>query len=189
MDKTGLINRYFEAADREWSGRIALEATQEAARHRAFCSNLLNLLKAIKKFGDYSLMLMVEHERVRFDLSTSTSKEMRASNQAAMAELAQAQNVIKHVRDPEFYVKLAASFAPTDLDKDGLPKDALIKFVGSQLLRIRNLKTARMSVPEENIWRLRKEILIEMRTLHKVQQRKALGLEPLELKRHKGLSR
>jgi hypothetical protein len=178
MEKIGLIDKILAQQNRNFESVQLLHNSDEAVRYHESLAATLLLLKEVMTYRDVNLSLNVESLVLHQELHLyANSPEEKNSIQTAITQLKDANKSLKAVQDHQGY-KVAAETYPTKRIQNGLPMDSFHEFLKIHSTRLSNRMAGRLSVPEKNILRQRKELLGVVREVYMDMQRQALGLEP-----------
>lgn len=190
MVKTGLMDELFFKAN---ANKVAFDVDQLSPSKEAWrdsMNDILEVLKEIHRDGDFDTMLETERFMLQEELQKyANSPEQIASIENAQHQMALADKALDLVRhNHEGYKGLAQGIKARDIRKDGTPVDQFRDFLNSHKTRLNNKLAANVPVPEKNLIRVRKDIIIELEKKYKQMQREVLGLTK-EKEKSKGLER
>jgi hypothetical protein len=178
MEKTGLLLKAADRANRDWESYHQKESTPEALSYQEGLNKTLELLQDVGKSNLPEVVLAVEKVFLLQEKETyANSSEMVNSIKPALADMDSAYAALELVSgDHQAYQKAATTYSGKHLSA-GLPLDAFREFVKSHKARLTNRLRSVSSVPEKNILRQRKENLISANKCYITLQRHALGIE------------
>ncbi|UTO27845.1 hypothetical protein [Bartonella harrusi] len=156
----------------------SLDETIEARRLYGARSDLCNLICAIGRSGDLSLLLAAECNIIAEDLNRhANSSAMVSSLKTALIELNVIKKHVKFVADSEKYQLINEGYSLSKNRKNGLPYDEARQAMASHYARLSNLDKSRLTAVEKSIIDARKQNIKTAQRLYEKMQEKAIGLK------------
>jgi len=153
--------------------------TTTGKRLRKSRGRLLAHIRAVAHSGDLALMIETERMIVEGDLERYTnSKQMAASLNTALEEIAAIERQLKIVDDPKQYNAVDQQHSLRKNREKGLPLDEARQALRSHHARLNNLDKSRLDDEEKNILDARRLLVFNAKTLYIKRQANTLGIEP-----------
>jgi len=157
----------------------AHKKTPAARRLQASRGRLLAHIRAAVYSGNLALMIEAERMIVEGDLERYTnSKQMAASLNTALEEIAAIERQLKIVDDPAQYKAVDQQYSLRKNREKGLPLDEARQALRSHHARLNNLDKSRLDDEEKNILDARRLLIFTAKTLYIKRQANTLGIEP-----------
>jgi len=165
----------------EQAAYFLLHRTPEAQKLREIQADLYKDVKAIGKTDDVASILNAEKILYQNELRHfANSAPQRTSLKTGLEELANAQKALPLVHDKALYEAVNISHGQRKDRINGVPKDAVQKFLASNRTRLLNMDKSRLSpIEKKTINTRRNNMTIAQKAYTKLQQ-KSLGIVPKE---------
>jgi len=175
IESLGRLNRLLLAEE-----AFTMEVKKTGASKRLINSRngLLAHVQDVARGGDLELMVATEREIVKGDLNRYTnSKQMAASLNTALEEIAAIERQLKIVDDTAQYKAVDQQYSLKKNREKGLPLDEARQALRSHHARLNNLDKSRLDDEEKGILDARRLLVFNAKTLYIKRQANTLGVE------------